>query len=256
MVAGGWSALLLAGSRPRSDADASLMMGHKALLQVGGLPMVLRPLKALLDSPAIARVTVVTQDVEALRSVLPKDPRVVLDRSEASIAATLADSIQRGDLTYPILVTTADHALLEPAMIAEFLNAAAGSDLAIAVVKEQNMLARFPGAKRTWLGFKGGRYSGANLFAFGSDKVLGAIEHWRGVEQDRKKGWRVLAALGPALLLGAVFKLRTIQHSADAIGRKLGLSIRIVEMTDPKAAIDVDKPADHVLVEAILGGHA
>ncbi|MEO6432730.1 MAG: NTP transferase domain-containing protein [Sphingomicrobium sp.] len=251
-----WSAMLLAGSRPRSDQDASLMMGHKTLLQVGGVAMVLRPLKALLDSPAIDRVTVVTQDIAALQAVLPKESRVTLDRSEATIAATIADSIGRGDLHYPALVTTADHALLDPAMIAEFTTAAAGADLAIGVVEEGNLLARFPGSKRTWLGFKGGRYSGANLFAFGSDHVLGAIEHWREVEQNRKKGWRVLAALGPALLLGAVFKLRTIQQSADAVGRKLGMTIRIVVLTDPKAAIDVDKPADHVLVEAILRGEA
>lgn len=253
---GGWSALLLAGSRPRAQADASLVMGHKALLEVGGLPMVLRPLQALLDSPEIGQVTVVAQDVEALRRVLPAHPRVRLDRSEQTIAATLAESIRLGDLRYPTLVTTADHALLEPAMIAEFIAAADGFDLAIGVVGEKAMLARFPGAKRTWIGFRGGRYSGANLFAFGSDKVIGAIDSWRSVEQDRKKGWRLLGALGPSLLLGALLNLRTVHESATAVGRKLGMTIRVVELSDPRAGIDVDKPADHVLVEAILRGEA
>ena len=83
-----------------------------------------------------------------------------------------------------------------------------------------------------------------------------AIERWRAVEQDRKKGWRLLAALGPALLLGAVLQLRTLDQSVAAVGRKLGLSIRAVEMSNPIAAIDVDKPDDHALVEAIIAGRA
>ena len=141
-------------------------------------------------------------------------------------------------------------------MIAEFTTKAEGADLAIAVVESRPLLARFPQAKRTWIGFRGGRYSGANLFSFGSQRALPAVSRWRSVEQDRKKGWRLLAALGPALLLGAVLKLRTIHESATAIGRKLGVDIRIVEMSDPLAAIDVDKPSDHVLVEDIVAGRA
>ena len=37
-------------------------------------------------------------------------------------------------------------------------------------------------------------------------------------EQERKKGWRLLFALGPTLLLGALFKLRSIEQTAAAIG--------------------------------------
>ena len=110
--------------------------------------------------------------------------------------------------------------------------------------------------KRTWLAFRGGAYSGANLFAFGSIKALAGIEQWRSVEQDRKKGWRVLGALGPALLLGAVLRLRTLDQSIAAMGRKLGLTARAVVLSNPLAAVDVDKPVDHAIVEAILAGKA
>ena len=248
----GWSALLLAGSRSRGDAESGLPAGPKALIDVAGMPMVLRPLRALLDSGLVEGVTILSQDPDRLRPVLPDDPRVMLGKSAGTIAETIAGLIERGELNYPVLVTTADHALLDPAMIAEFTTAAAGADLAIGLVEEKRLAARFPGSKRTWIGFRSGRYTGANLFAFGSDRVMAAIDKWRTVEQDRKKGWRVLAALGPALLMGAVLKLRTVQQSAAAVGRKLGLNIHIVELSDPRAAIDVDKPADLDLVTAIL----
>lgn len=252
-----WSALLLAGSRPSAHADAGHdPMANKAALEVAGVAMVLRPLGALLDSPDIGKVCVLAQELGALESILPADPRVELRRSRDTIAATIAELISQHALDYPVLVTTADHALLNTAMIAEFMAKAKGADLAIGVVERNVMMRRFPSSERTWIGFKGGRYSGANLFALGSAKVAPAIARWRAVEQGRKKGWRLLAALGPALLLGAVFKLRTLDQSVEAVGRKLGLKIRAVQLSDPKAAIDVDKPADLELVEAILGGRA
>jgi GTP:adenosylcobinamide-phosphate guanylyltransferase len=252
-----WTALLLAGSRPSGDPLArSMMIGHKALIPIAGEPMVLRPLKALLDSREIGEIIVLTQDPDDLRPVLPKDPRISLRASEATIAATIARLINDGSAHFPVLVTTADHALLDAAMIAEFTRRAEGADLAIGVVERKPVLARFPQTRRTWLRFRGGAYTGANLFAFGSAKVLPAVERWRAVEQDRKKGWRVLAAVGPALLLGAVLRLRTLDQSVQSVGRKLGLAIRAVELSSPLAAIDVDKPEDHALVEQIVSGRA
>ena len=252
-----WTAVLLAGSRPDGDPlTRSMMLGHKALIPVGGEPMVLRPLRALLASPEVSEVIVLTQKPSDLRPVLPDGDRVTIRASERTIAETIAKLIANRAAEFPVLITTADHALLDPDMVAEFTSKAGGADLAIGVVERAPMLARFPNAKRTWLKFRGGSYSGANLFALGSERVLPAIDRWRSVEQDRKKGWRVLAALGPVLLLGAMLRLRTLQQSVDSIGRKLGLSIRIVEMGNPAAAIDVDKPEDHALVEAILAGQA
>lgn len=252
-----WTALLLAGSRPKGDPLAqSMMLGHKALIPVAGEPMVLRPLRALLDSDKVGDIIVLTQDPEDLRPVLPDDPRIALRKSGRTIAGTIAELIADRAAAFPVLVTTADHALLDPQMIAEFAGNAEGADLAIGVVERQSLLARLPRTRRTWLAFRGGAYTGANLFAFGSEKVVPAIERWRSVEQDRKKGWRVLAAIGPALLLGALLRVRTLDQSVASVGRKLGMTIRAVVLSNPLAGIDVDKPADHVLVEDILAGRA
>jgi hypothetical protein len=123
-------------------------------------------------------------------------------------------------------------------------------------VERQALLERLPQTKRTWLAFRGGAYSGANLFALGSIKSLAAIEQWRSVEQDRKKGWRVLAALGPALLIGALLRLRTIDQSIAGAGRRLGMTARAVVLSNPLAGVDVDKVEDHTLVEATVQGRA
>lgn len=253
----GWTAIVLAGSRPGVDPFAAQYgTDLKALIPVAGKPMVARPVEALLASPAVAKVRVLAQQPERLADALPDDPRLALTTSGATIAATLDTLLNDPATRFPLLVTTADHALLDAAMVADFCAKAAGADLAIGLVERTPLIARLPDTQRTWLKFRGGAYSGANLFAFGSREAAKAVALWRSVEQDRKKGWKMIAALGPSVLMGAVLRFRTLQQTLDGVGRKLGLTIRAVELANPLAAVDVDKPADHVLVTAILEGRA
>jgi GTP:adenosylcobinamide-phosphate guanylyltransferase len=252
-----WTAVVLAGSRPGRDAFAEQFgTDLKALIPIAGEPMVRRPVGALLESDGIGKVLVLSQSPERIADALPKNARVSVRESQGTIAETIENLILSHSADFPLLVTTADHALLDKQMIAEFIAKAEGADVAVGVVERQSLLARLPQTKRTWIAFRGGAYSGANLFAFGSIKALAAIEQWRSVEQDRKKGWRVLGALGPALLLGAVLRLRTLDQSIAVVGRRLGLTARAVVLSNPLAAVDVDKPVDHAIVEAILAGKA
>ena len=252
-----WTALVLAGSRPGRDEFAeSHGTDLKALIPVGGVPMVGRPVAALLAAPEVDAVRVLAQQPERIAAVLPVHEKLSVEASGATIAATIEAILADPATCFPLLVTTADHALLDEAMIADFCAAAAGAGVAIGLVERRALDARLPQTKRTWIKFRGGAYSGANLFALGSRDAAKAVALWRSVEQDRKKGWRMVAALGPALLLGSVLRLRTLDQTLTSIGRKLGLTIRKVELANPLAAVDVDKSADHALVSAILEGRA
>ena len=253
----GWTALLLAGSRPGGDPlTRSFGIDYKPLIPIEGEPMVLRPLRALLASPSVGEVRVLTQDPGRIGEVLPAGTRATVEKSQATIASTLSAICADPATRFPMLVTTADHALLTPKMVEDFIAASEGCDISVAFVESRSMLARFPDAQRTWLRFGRGKYSGANLFAFNTPRAAIAIERWRAIEQDRKKGWRVLFQLGLPLFLGAVLRVRDLQQTAAGLGRKLGIVIKPVVMQDPLAAIDVDKPADYSLVEEIIAGRA
>jgi hypothetical protein len=195
---------------------------------------------------------VLTQQPERIGAVLPADPQLTVEGSHATIAATLAALCTDPATQWPLLVTTADHALLNGAMIDDFCRQAGGADIAIAVVERADLMSRLPDSKRTWIPFKAGAYSGANLFALGGPQALPAIALWHGVEQDRKKGWKLLWQLGPALFLGAMLRLLTLDQVMARIGDRLGVSVRPVVMADPLAAVDVDKQADLDLVERLL----
>ncbi|MFL6781308.1 MAG: NTP transferase domain-containing protein [Sphingomicrobium sp.] len=252
-----FSAVVLAGSRPGRDAFAeSFGTDLKALIPVGGEPMVVRPVRALLASASVGKILVLSQAPDRIAAVLPDDPRIECRPSKGTIAETMLGLLGDLDMSWPLLVTTADHALLEPATIDEFCGAAGGTDIAIGVVERANLLRRLPQTQRTWLRFRGGAYTGANLFALRSPEVRPAIELWRSVEQDRKKAWRILSLLGPAVLALIALRLVSLDAVLARLGARLGLAVRAVRLTNPLAGVDVDKPEDHALAEAILKGEA
>jgi GTP:adenosylcobinamide-phosphate guanylyltransferase len=252
-----YTAVVLAGSRPgRDDFARQFGTDMKALVAVGGEPMVRRPMRALLASKSIGEVIVLSQAPERIVAVVPKDARVRFAESQGTIADTMLRLLDDPNVQWPLLVTTADHALLDPKTIDEFARGAAKSDIAIGVVEQATLLARLPETERTWLKFRGGTYTGANLFVLRSPKVRPAVELWRTVEQDRKKAWRVISLLGPVVLSLAALRLISIDEVLARLGSRLGLKMVAIKLSNPLAGVDVDKPADHELVTAILAGKA
>ena len=251
------TAVVLAGSRPGRDAfAASFGTDLKALIPVAGEPMVRRPVRALLASEKVGSILVLSQASERIAVDLPDDRRIACRLSRGTIAETLLDLLDDPASDWPLLVTTADHAMLDAAMIDEFIAEAETSDIAIGVVENKNMLRRLPRTMRTWLWLRGGGYTGANLFLLKSPAVRPAIELWRSVEQDRKKAWRVLSLLGPVVSFGALLRILTLRQVMARLSARLGLTVRAVQLSNPLAGVDVDKAEDHTLVEAILKGEA
>lgn len=253
----GLTALLLAGRRPGTDAlAASRGETLKALIPVAGRPMVTRVAETLLATDEIGAIRVMTQDVEPLAAVLPASPRIDFLRSGDGIAHSIMAALESGEAPFPLFVTTADHALLRPETIAEFLRGAQGADVAVGVVERAVVEARFPQTQRTWLRFRKGDWTGANLFWLAGPAALPVIQSWASIEQDRKKGWKLIAKFGLGLLLRAATRTITLQDAVAQAGRKLGADVRMVSLSDPLVAVDVDKPSDLDLAEAVLEGRA
>ena len=252
-----YTAVVLAGSRPGVDEFAAGFGADlKALIPVAGEPMVRRPVRALLASEQIGDIIVLTQAPLQIANALPRDPRIKVRLSQDTIAATMLAFCRDSGTQWPLLVTTADHALLDTLMIGEFAQAATGSELAIGVVERGPLLRRLPGARRTWLKFRGGAYTGANLFALASPRVERAIQVWRAVEQDRKKAWRIISLLGPIMLMMTALRLASLDDVLDQLSGRFGLKLRAIRLSNPLAGVDVDKPEDHALAEALLAGRA
>lgn len=240
------SAVLLAGERPGGDPLARAFgVPAKALVPVAGEAMGARVARALAAASDLGSVRIFGNP--AAMAALGD---IVVEAAGPTIAATVRPLIETMD--GPLLITTADHPLLDMAMLAGFIAGARGQDLAMGVVERRVLIAAYPGNRRTWLRFRKGAWSGANLFWIGSRRVLPILEAWARVEQRRKRGWALIGAFGPLLLAGVALRLLTLQGALDRLGRRHGLRIKAVALAQPEACIDVDSLADHALVERII----
>ena len=247
-----WTCLVLAGQRPGTDPLAyHFGLRLKALVTLGGEPMLSRVIRTLDQSPHIGKIFVLAQDVEALQEATDAGGDATLVQSASSISLSIKTQIEAMGFTSPVFVTTADHPLLTGEMVDEFLTKASG-DVAVAMVERKAMLAQFPDAKRTWLRFSDGAWSGANMFALMTPKSVAALDLWAQAEQDRKKAWKLFGHFGLWLALRAVTRTIGLEAALGKAGNRLGLKAQLVSMSDPVAAIDVDKISDHELAEAIL----
>ncbi len=214
--------------------------------------MVTRVIRTLATTPDIARIVVLVQEPEALRAAVEAGGPATLITSLRGISESILAVAGAEAAPWPVLVTTADHPLLTPAFITAFLEASGGCDVAVGMVERQVMLASYPANKRTWLKFRDGHWSGANLFALRGDAARGALTLWAEAEQDRKKAWKLFLHFGPWLAFRAITRTIGLNNALEIAGRRLGLSARIVPLADAEAAIDVDKVSDHEQAEAIL----
>ena len=256
------AALVLAGSRGPSDPLArSQGARHRALLEVGGTPMLLRVLRALRAIPRIGRITVSIDDPTALASLpeldaLVRDGALALHRSLPSPSRSVLDVLGGLPPHQPLLVTTADHALLRPEIVLRFLADAdaSGADLAIGMVAARLVRARFPDAKRTFLRFRDDGYSGANLFLFRTAQARNAATFWVRAERFRKRPWRLVSTFGPLSL--ALFALRRldIDRALERASRAIGARVAAIRLPWAEAAVDVDKLEDLELARSLAAG--
>lgn len=120
------------------------------------------------------------------------------------------------------------------------------------LARQDRVEAALPGARRTYLAFADGRWSGCNLFYLRTERAEAAIDLWQMVEADRKRPWRIAARLGPATLLSMLLRRLTLAEGIARLGRRIGIEAALVPATDGLAAVDVDKPADLVAVRRLV----
>lgn len=252
------TALVLAGTRTGGDPMAAHAgVSHKALIEVGGRTMIERVVCALAAVPEVTRIVVAIEQPELLSGLAGLQPAVLgkplstmstASGPSATVAAALAA------LGVPLLVTTADHALLETAWLTEFLAACpADADVTAALAERAAVEAAAPHTRRTWLRFADGDYSGCNLFLMARPAAAGVVELWRELERHRKDPLRMMQRLGWLFALRYRLGQLTLSAAAARLGTLAGgARLAIVTLRDGRAAIDVDKPTDLELARELV----
>jgi GTP:adenosylcobinamide-phosphate guanylyltransferase len=253
------TALVLAGQRSADDPVARAAgVGCKALAPVGGRPMVLRVLDALGASRHVARRVL----CGPARPVLETSPELLAgleagawdwSTPQDTPSTTVYAALRALPPSTPVLITTADHALLRPEVVDFFCRRAleAGVDLAVGLARHADVTAAFPGTGRTALRFRDDTYCGCNLYAFLAPGARAAADFWRRVERDRKRPWRLLRAIGWSAVARYLLGRLTLVEALERLSARLGIRVGHVLLPFPEAAVDVDTPSDWELAQRV-----
>jgi CTP:molybdopterin cytidylyltransferase MocA len=243
-----FTALVLAGSRGGVDPVAAYGgVSHKALIEIGDQTMLARVVDALRAAGA-TRILVSTSDEPVRQEALALGTEPVAAAAGPSASAMRAFELAGA----PLLLTTADHALLKPEWITGFLAEAPGdADIAVLLARRETIERDVPTTQRTYLRFADGHWSGCNLFWLATPAAKAALELWQDVEADRKRPWRIVGRLGLRPLLGYALGRLKLSAALNEIGSRAGVRARMVEAPFGLAAVDVDKPHDLDLVRSL-----
>jgi len=261
-------ALVLAGRRASGDAVAdSSGLRHRALLAIAGVPMLERVVVAIEQSEVASSVTISSDDPQLifgtpLLAALAAPERGFLHfhRSASSPASSVADFF-RGvaatgatNISAPVFVTTGDHPLLTPEIVRYFVEHAMASraDFVVGMVPATVYRRRFPDQPRTFIPLRGEKYSGANLFLMRTPNAAAVASFWTRAEAYRKTPWKLVSVFGLASLVLFLLGRLDLKGALARASRAIGASIEAVELPFAEAALDVDKEADRVAVEAVF----
>ncbi|MDJ0853992.1 MAG: nucleotidyltransferase family protein [Desulfobacterales bacterium] len=255
-----FTAIVLAADRGHSDPVARAAGAScKAMAPVGGTPMLVRVLEALHAADSVTSV------------ILCGPPRAVIDHdnrlqqilkfyrpqwrpSGSSPSTSTAMALETLAVDTPVLLTTADHALLTPAMVDHFCHQArrASADVLVALAAYRDVMDAYPGMRRTATRFQDGPFCGCNLFAILNARGRRAADFWRQVEAERKKPWKMIQKLGWLMVLKYLAGRLTLAEGLERASEMIGLKADAVLMPFPEAAVDVDTPADWSFVERLV----
>jgi GTP:adenosylcobinamide-phosphate guanylyltransferase len=255
-----FTAIILAGDRTSGDPLAEAAgVASKSFVPVGGQAMVLRVLDSL-NAASQVESTVLCGPTQALIKQEPElearidSGRVKWIASQTTPSSSTYHALQSLPDDAPVLVTTADHAMLSAQIVDAFCTDArrTGCDVAVGLASKEIVTAAFPETKRTAIKFRGGAYCGCNLFGFLNAQAYIAAHFWRQVEQQRKKPLRMMRILGRRAVIQYLLGRMSLKDALDHISSIMGIRAGAVILPFPEAAVDVDSVEDWLFVKNLV----
>lgn len=220
--------------------------------------MIARVIRTIAACPEIGTILISTDDSSVLSGIAPLDDLASNGRLKFVKAGTnLFQSVKAalGDGTdYPVLVTTADNALMTEEMIARFLSDfdASTADVGVAITKAETVWAKYPDGQRRPHRFADGPICNCNIFGLRNASAVTAAKAFEGGGQFGKSKLRVLQAFGFVNLLLYLSKQLTLASTFTRISKSFGVTIEAIELPFAEAPIDVDNERTARIARQIL----
>ena len=240
---------------PNDPLYAVTGLEKKALIPLSGKPMIRWVVDALRGSGLIERIAVVGLEPDEISF---GDAPVYF----ADSAGGLIDNVLAGLETIrqvnpgvkKIMLCSSDIPLITPDIVRGFVEecGAQDADAYYAIVEKSVMDARFPGSKRTFVPFKGGKYSGGDVFLFDVAATKGDVKMFRSLTSSRKNYLEQVRAFGYRYVIRFLLRQMTVYEAAQEGSKKLNLNARVVSTRFAELGMDLDKPHQYDMIKAEL----
>ncbi|MEW6307466.1 MAG: nucleotidyltransferase family protein [Bacillota bacterium] len=252
----GLRAVVLAGRRNAGRLATVSAEAWEAMIPLADRPM----LQWVVDALSGARVVdgiIVVGPADSAGKVTGKG--LTLVEASDSMMDNIAlgvDEAQRQAGDGPILLTAGDTPLVTAAGYDAFVDTclAAGGEVFYPVVFRQHIEAAYPGTKRTYLKFREGKVTGGNIFVIHPHVVGPCRDLGARFAEARKSPARQAAIVGWGTLIGLLLGSLTLAELERRVCKLLGVTGKVIVTADADIGIDVDKPADYELADAVLKG--
>jgi GTP:adenosylcobinamide-phosphate guanylyltransferase len=249
-------AIITAGgvSAPDDPLFARTGMAKKALIPLAGKPMICWVVEALLGTGLIEHLVIVGLEPAELAF---SHPALYFVGAVGGLLDNVLVGVDRVRAINPAaqkaLLCSSDIPLITPEIVHGFL-AECGSgeaDVFYAIVERKTMEARFPGSNRTFVPFKGGRYSGGDLFLLNL-AAQGNVELFRSLIGSRKNYLAQARMLGLGFILRFLLRSMTVEEATERARQRMNLNARVIVTRFAELGMDLDKPHQYDLIKAEL----
>ncbi len=251
-------AVLTAGGIPQPDEPLyPLTQGKsKALLPIGGKPMVQWILDALDGSALVGRVVVVGL-APGEATLTSRKELIFLPNAGSMIGnveAGVKKILEHNPGAAKALISSSDIPCLTTAMVDWMVNTCLATyhEVYYGLISQADMERRFPGSKRGYFALKEGRYCGSDIILLSTALVGHYHPAWNEIVGARKNILRQASVVGFDTLLLMLLRQMTIPEAERRAQTKLGIKGRIVLDPYAETGMDVDKPRQYDLVRRDL----
>lgn len=232
--------------------------GPKAMLPIGGRPMVQWVLDALAESDRIGRVVVVGLTAEHGLTCGQKAVDFIPSAGSmvANARAGIGRILQLNPQAQYALWVSADI----PALRAEHVNWLVDTclqtdhDFYYAVIERSAMETRFPASRRSYTHLKGVTVCGGDVNMIATRLVSGENALWDKVTAARKNVLKQASLIGWRTLFLLLLRQLTPELAAQMVGKRLGLNGRVLFCPYAEVGMDVDKPFQYDILSRELQG--
>lgn len=253
--------IVLAGQRGGNPDPLAERFGksHRSLIPLAGRPMIAHVLQTAAVHPMVASLAICIER-EAFEPVWDVLTRIPGRGSVALVEARehLADSVRDAARGWegPLVVTTADHALLSADAIDAVAGALAHADAVIALSPRDRVEEAHRSAPRRYLSLRDGSYAACDIYGVAGPAAIRAAEIFRGNGRFDRSGARIRRAAGLLGLLLLRCRLLTLSAAMALASRHSGLRLAAVVLPDGRQAIDVDDDHSYAVVRDLLSDAA